>query len=444
MKRVLVLVGFGLLLVHAAEAQDDLPAAASTSAPDQTFESATSAGAEVAPIAQAPASDATSPATAPADPIVAASPQPDVAAASPQETKLAVSPLYSGPYVVPSFSYSKLGHNWESKDGLGGEVAVGYRLKEHGVAFEVRGQYSELGSKRAVEGGTFDALVFPFANHPIVEGIYGVAGGGYLRSSHHPEIQGSFGMTALQAGIGYLFGLPVGNYDLGIRAEVLGRHDERSHVDRNETENGPRSFNDIVFNIGLQLPLGRRKAVIAPEPVVAVVPPVVEVAPPQPPKPECHKPAPGEQINLNGCGAGDVIVLNGVNFEFNEAKLAANAKTILDQVASELLAHSDIKVELAGHTDGKGSESYNLKLSQRRAESVRIYFMEKGIDGERMTAVGYGKTQPIADNDTEDGRAQNRRTELRITASNGEASLPVTSVSGASDAASSSEGAAQN
>jgi outer membrane protein OmpA-like peptidoglycan-associated protein len=431
MSKLQLVMGLGLLFASAAEAQD-------ATAPVDTAP-ATAAATDTTPPA-APAGDVPAPATpdasaADSPPPPDMPPPPPDAPLSPHEIKLSISPLYAGPYIAPMFSYSKLGHDWDSKDGLGGELALGYRLPEHGFAVEVRGQYSELGSKRSIEGGTLDALVFPFANHTVIEGLYGVAGGGYLRSSNHPEINGSFGMMALQAGVGYLFGVPIGGYDLGIRAEVLGRNDERGHVDRNNNYNGPRTFNDFVFNLGLQLPLGKRKeAPPAPEPPVTVIPPVGE-APPPPPKPECRTPVPGERINLDGCGTGDVIVLNGVNFEFNKATLTDNAKTILNDVDSELVAHPDIKVELAGHTDGRGSESYNLKLSQRRAESVRSYLMEHGVDGDRMTAVGYGKTQPIASNDTDEGRALNRRTELRITASNGETASGVSVPTGVIDAA---------
>jgi OOP family OmpA-OmpF porin len=75
-----------------------------------------------------------------------------------------------------------------------------------------------------------------------------------------------------------------------------------------------------------------------------------------------------------------------------------------------------IKVEIQGHTDSQGRESTNLKLSQKRAESVRTYLIKKSVGSERMTAKGYGKTVPIADNRTSAGRAQNRRVEFVITA----------------------------
>jgi OOP family OmpA-OmpF porin len=129
----------------------------------------------------------------------------------------------------------------------------------------------------------------------------------------------------------------------------------------------------------------------------------------------CKTPEPGERISLKGCGTGDVIVLRGVNFEFDKAKLTPNAKTILDNVAEELKAYADITVELSGHTDALGSDDYNQRLSERRAASVKAYLVDAGIDGSRMTTVGHGESQPVADNETEEGRALNRRTELKVT-----------------------------
>lgn len=135
-----------------------------------------------------------------------------------------------------------------------------------------------------------------------------------------------------------------------------------------------------------------------------------------PPPPPCKTPMPGERISLGGCGTGDVIVLRGVNFEFDRATLTANAKTILDQVAGELNAYPAIEVEVSGHTDSKGSDSYNQLLSEERAASVVTYLAEMGIDRSRMTSLGFGESKPVSDNDSDEGRELNRRVELRITA----------------------------
>ena len=76
--------------------------------------------------------------------------------------------------------------------------------------------------------------------------------------------------------------------------------------------------------------------------------------------------------------------------------------------------HEKVIVEVAGHTDSIGTEEYNEGLSQRRAQSVLDYLVEQGINASRMTAKGYGESQPIASNDTSEGRAKNRRTELVV------------------------------
>ena len=83
-------------------------------------------------------------------------------------------------------------------------------------------------------------------------------------------------------------------------------------------------------------------------------------------------------------------------------------------MAASLLAHPDVRVEVAGHTDITGRHSYNMRLSQQRAQAVKAYLARRGVEPSRMVAVGYGPDQPIADNGTPEGRAQNRRVELRL------------------------------
>jgi len=112
----------------------------------------------------------------------------------------------------------------------------------------------------------------------------------------------------------------------------------------------------------------------------------------------------------------EIVVLKGVNFAFNSAELTPESKKILDQDrdVARLKGEPDIRVEVAGHTDSVGSDAYNQKLSERRAQSVVDYLVSIGVDPKRLKAVGYGKKQPVASNDTEAGRAQNRRVELQV------------------------------
>ena len=108
------------------------------------------------------------------------------------------------------------------------------------------------------------------------------------------------------------------------------------------------------------------------------------------------------------------IVLRGVGFEFDSAQLSALETAVLDVAVDELKANPQVRVRVVGHTDSKGTEIYNQALSKRRAQAVVAYLTRKGIAAQRLEAVGLGEENPVASNDTDDGRAQNRRVELDI------------------------------
>lgn len=130
--------------------------------------------------------------------------------------------------------------------------------------------------------------------------------------------------------------------------------------------------------------------------------------------PTCDELSPGERANFESCALGASIVLRGVNFEFNSAKLTAEAVGTLATVVEALDNRPDIVVEVAGYTDSSGADNYNLRLSKKRAESVRDFLVEQGIKPNRLIPRGYGEAQPIADNATEAGRELNRRVELKV------------------------------
>lgn len=112
----------------------------------------------------------------------------------------------------------------------------------------------------------------------------------------------------------------------------------------------------------------------------------------------------------------EVMILEAVQFDFNEATLRPDSEPLLRQVAGQLLAHPEVKkVEIQGHTDDVGNDAYNLDLSQRRVEAVMAWLVANGIAPERLVAKGYGESKPIASNGTEDGRAKNRRVQFKIT-----------------------------
>lgn len=111
---------------------------------------------------------------------------------------------------------------------------------------------------------------------------------------------------------------------------------------------------------------------------------------------------------------GQVMELRNVFFEFNSDVLKDESSVELNKVVSFLKKNPSLKVEIGGHTDSVGTREYNLDLSQRRAQSVLNYLTEKGIDKARLVPKGYGFDKPLATNESEEGRAINRRTEIRI------------------------------
>jgi outer membrane protein OmpA-like peptidoglycan-associated protein len=112
---------------------------------------------------------------------------------------------------------------------------------------------------------------------------------------------------------------------------------------------------------------------------------------------------------------GLIVNLSDVLFDVDQATLRPGAREKLARVAGILSAHPDLKIEIEGHTDSTGSEEYNQRLSERRAESVRAYLQQQGIRQGIVAAVGYGKSRPVATNATAAGRQQNRRVELVVT-----------------------------
>ncbi len=132
----------------------------------------------------------------------------------------------------------------------------------------------------------------------------------------------------------------------------------------------------------------------------APAPPPVAQAPPPPPPP----PAKGTKL----------ATLGGANFDFNKAEVRPEGRTVLDGVVKTLKDNADTKVVIEGHTDSVGGDAYNKKLSERRAEAIKRYLVRQGIDAGRIRTVGYGKTKPVADNSTEEGRAKNRRAEVVV------------------------------
>lgn len=123
----------------------------------------------------------------------------------------------------------------------------------------------------------------------------------------------------------------------------------------------------------------------------------------------------GTGVDVNRVGDNIVLEMpSGITFEFNKSDVNAKFYPVLDKVAATLVEYNQTTVNVVGHTDNIGSESYNMTLSQKRADSVARYLQSRGVDWNRLVVSGAGKSQPIASNDTEAGRAENRRVEITL------------------------------
>ena len=327
-------------------------------------------------------------------------------------------------YVSPMVQYHLLDQERISKDNFGGQIGVGYNLL-HGFAVEAdanRANFSISGvaAEQRLTGYSLD-VIKKFFPDSIVR-PYVLAGGGEmddtLTKSPH-----TFHTFLAEAGVGLLTGLgdQTGSTRVQLRTEAKYRVEWA-----NPGLYGPKDPSDLIFGVGVQMEFG------APVPPPPPPPKIVEVqvAPPPPPPPppgpvdsdgdgvpdsidQCPNTPKGDQVDSVGCTIKDEIKLQGVNFATGSAELIPTSDFVLSYAVSSLKKNPSLVIEVDGHTDSVGSAQKNLALSQARAESVMQYLKQHGVTN-TMTAKGYGKDRPIADNRTSDGRLQNRRVSLKI------------------------------
>ncbi|WP_022975785.1 OmpA family protein [Nevskia ramosa] len=129
---------------------------------------------------------------------------------------------------------------------------------------------------------------------------------------------------------------------------------------------------------------------------------------------QCPNTPPGKKVTANGCAVNQSLILKNVHFAFAKSLLTNDSKTVLDTVAKTIIDSPGFQIEIAGYTDSVGSDAQNLKLSEARAQSVRTYLVSRGVSASVLSAHGYGESNPVASNDDETGRADNRRVEMKI------------------------------
>jgi outer membrane protein OmpA-like peptidoglycan-associated protein len=218
--------------------------------------------------------------------------------------------------------------------------------------------------------------------------------------------------------------------DLGIRvfgSDNIERQETQAERDWPDAYPTARVGFDFYFGKGKEAEVEARPPVITPAPA-PVAQPVVPAPPetakvlPKPPAPELPKEeavpkAPVPVVPKERALAlekGKAFILEGVNFELNSSYLTKEAKRTLEKAFRALRVNPDVQVKIVGHTDNIGSKKYNDWISLRRANRVKSWLVSKGISATRITTAGVGFSEPIAPNNTPEGRAKNRRIEFHV------------------------------
>jgi len=347
-------------------------------------------------------------------------------------------------YVSPMLSYIKSDDDRQADDGAGLMLGFGTQMSENwnlelsaatdALDFETaNGEYKQTG---LIVDGLY------FFNRDTTTQTFAVIGAGVMSTDI-----GVTDTTNLMANIGVGVMQKITDSGMKLRADVRYRVD----LD-DESISSEDGFDDIMLNIGLVIPFGveTRAAHVSMhkqsidsdndgvmdsadkcpataagikvgnhgcEIVQKVESPVVKDADNDgvvDSQDRCPTSVAGAIVDTKGCELQQSFVLKGVNFETSSDVLTGTSNTVLDEVAATLIKNSNINVEVAGYTDDRGSASYNQRLSQKRAESVKAYLVTAGVAASQMTAKGYGEDSPVADNATAQGRKENRRVEVHI------------------------------
>ena len=307
----------------------------------------------------------------------------------------------------------------------GGLVGFGYAMSEHfNIEFDFQRLNLDGDGTFTIDGGEAGPITTPYPDQdqsavnvnlmniynrsgaisPFILAGLGIVNTDVDGGEDGDDLQGQLGVGVL----GRLWG-----NRLSLRAEALVRGQDASD-----------NLTDVLFNVGLSYALGSTtpKAVAA-APVAAAA---VAAAPPPPPPPpadtdgdgivdgtdQCPDTPKGDRVGPQGCSCD---VTRQLQFKTNSAELTDADKAALDEVAANLTKLKFISGTVVGHTDSTGSDAYNQGLSERRAAAAAKYLEGKGIGAGRLKVSGAGESQPIADNKTAEGRAQNRRVVLKRT-----------------------------
>ncbi len=319
--------------------------------------------------------------------------------------------------------YSKFDDFTKLENGIGAGIRLTWYFLPR-LALEYEGDMTKT---RSSVVGDLTAL-----NHrpdliyyiPFNDKLNLLLGGGWTGTQYATDTTKNQYDSGLNAMVGIKYCLSdVWSWRTDLMADFKDPSDQTPHGARTTTYNIRLGFNRFIGGNARNSPCYQAGPAPAPAPAPAVTPAPqpAPTPPPQqppvtpPPQPQPQPPVvtptpqPAPPVTPPPPVRRDLLTLVGNNFEFDKSVLTAGAKDTLQQAIKLLKENPTVNVEIQGHTDSKGTNAYNQALSERRANSVKAYFVSQGISASRITTVGFGEEKPIATNETDAGRAQNRR-----------------------------------
>ena len=345
-------------------------------------------------------------------------------------------------YLSVDYEHVVRDNDRHSLDGNGVSLGYGMPLSRK-LGLEASAFYNTYGSDTGHPGDwrdygvKLDGLFFPFRSRGFTP--YLGLGLGGIRSQEKTT-NSSSNAPFVDAGAGFFKYFSIASQDFAVRGDVRYRW-----FDSKLEAIGIRELGEPVVRVGLVMPFGASPQVATP-PAPAVTPAPAPPSEPSPPpaapvapvapvaeapkdtdgdgvtddQDACPNTPAGTKVESHGCPIEEKLrQFESVHFDFDKSNLSKESQTSLDSTAAaiaEMAKKSPVKVEVGGHTDNVGSDGYNNALSERRAKIVSKYLSKHGVDAKSITTNAYGESAPVETNDTAEGRAANRRSEIKAKA----------------------------
>ena len=336
------------------------------------------------------------------------------------------------PYISPMFAYTFDENDRGSEEGLGGYLGGGKALNKYWNV-ELGTFYSRFNDRVGAKGALWREFgmkldgQFFYSREKAFSPYFGLGAGVQQTDVLGTGVKDTQPMFDL--GYGFVSWFEVAGMDFGLRGDARYRWAFLDNISNRYPQ--VQELTEPIVKVGLVIPVGPKVAVTTTTGAAAGaaaagqtpgktldsdgdgVPDALD---------RCPGSARGSLVDSSGCprDAGPAVAggerqFDDVLFDFDRSEITAAGAKILDNAAEVVNSGSykSLRVNIAGHTDAIGSEGYNQALSERRANAVRSYLVKKGVDASRIHTFAYGETTPKADNGSAEGRAQNRRAEVK-------------------------------